>query len=230
MSRAGYRINSKVSIVVDPDLSIMGYATKDGNLQKIVVAGWSLDSPMLGGLVLHELSHVYHAERGRSSHKHGLVEAVLSSIAKSDGLSMRERRYLVECSNHLQNIIVGDLVFRVLSDKELEMARRFFPEWVTERATGDPVLDAAILCRNAFAVASLTRRNLYDRNGDMDKRNREFISALGKNAEDGFRDLESILRNAKGNLSASEFRRLVASYVGRVLSLMRDKEGLEDLR
>ena len=61
MKSAGYHISAKVSILVDPNLSIMGYARKDGRTHYVVVAGWALDSQMLGGLVLHELSHVYHA-------------------------------------------------------------------------------------------------------------------------------------------------------------------------
>ncbi len=230
MRSAGYGIDAKVSLVVDPDLSIMGYARKDGATHFVVVAGWALDSQMLGGLVLHELSHVYHTEKGTPSHRHEIIEKVLAKISERDGLNEREREYLLDCFNHLQNIIVDDIVFQAMSQKELAMTQRFFAGWVSERPTGDPILDAALLCRNAFAVASLKRRKLYELNGDMDTRNSEFISTLGEKSEKTYKELETLLLNAKSGLSETQFRRLLSSYLEKVLSLMREWKGFEDLR
>ena len=230
MKSAGYGIDARVSLVVDPNLSIMGYARRDGSAHCIVVAGWALDSQMLGGLVLHELSHVYHTEKGTASHKHEIIERVLVNISERDGLNEREREYLLDCFNHLQNIIVDDIVFEAMSQKELAMTQQFFAGWVTERPTGDSMLDAALLCRNAFAVASLKRRKLYERNGEMDKRNSRFVSALGKKSEKTFEELETLLENAKPGLSQTQFRRLLSTYLEKVLGLMRERKGFEDLR
>ncbi len=230
MKGAGYPVRSKVSLVVDPHLSIMGYAKKDGNVHCVVVAGWALDSEMLGGLVLHELAHVYHTERGTPSHSHDAIEQVLTAMAERDGLNGREREYLLESFNHLQNVMVDDIVFEAMSQKELAMTQEFFAGWVSERPTGNPVLDAALLCRNAFAVASLKRRNLYESKSDMDEKSRRFVSALGERFEKAFVELETILEKTKPDLSESQFRRTLASYLETVLSLMRERGELEDLR
>ena len=126
--------------------------------------------------------------------------------------------------------MVDDIVFAAMSGKELAMTQRFFAGWVSQHATGDPILDAALLCRNAFAIASLKRRGLYERNGEMDSMNRDFISALGKRSEKAFMDMEALLQNAKPDLSAAEFRLLLSTYLDMVLSLMRERTGFEDLR
>ena len=53
MGSAGFSLASPVSLAVDPKLNIMGYARERGGTQQIVIAGWALDSEMLGGLLLH---------------------------------------------------------------------------------------------------------------------------------------------------------------------------------
>ena len=59
-------------------------------------------------------------------------------------------------------MLVDDIVFEVMDEKEHGMVKHFFAEWISDRPSGDPVTDATLLCRNAFAVASLRRRKLAD--------------------------------------------------------------------
>jgi len=230
MKGKGYIVRSPVSLTVDSKLAIMGYAKKEGQSHRIVISEWALDSEMLGGLVLHELAHIYFTERGACSHDGQILDSVLDSMKEKEGLRARETEYLIDAFNHLQNILVDDIVFAVMEEKEIDMAKRFFSEWVSERPTGDPVLDAAMLSRNAFAVASLKRRKLFEAGGDMFFKNRGFVTALGQRSELEFEWIEGFLEGSRAEWDNTEFRSSIEEYFDRILSLMRSSSRLEDLR
>ncbi len=230
MRQKGYVVRSKVTLNVEPDLAIMGYARKDGNTHKIMISEWALDSEMLGGLVLHELSHIYFTENGACSHDSTVLEEVLEGLKERDGLRAKETEYLIDAFNHLQNVLVDDVVFAVMAEKERDMARRFFAEWVTDRPSGDPVTDAGLLSRNAFAVASLRRRNLFEDGGEMYYRNQALLSALGPRSEQEFEWIEEFLEKAQADLEAPRFKEALEAYFDRMLSLMRSSAKLDDLR
>ncbi len=230
MRDRGFVVKSVVSLTVDKELSIMGYAKQEGDAHKIVISEWALDSEMLGGLVLHELAHIYFTEKGAHSHDGRILEDVLREMRERDGLRIKETEYLIDAFNHLQNILVDDVVFAVMDEKELDMARRFFSEWISEKPSGDPVMDAALLSRNAFAVASLKRRKLFDPQADMSYRNKAFLSSLGPQAEAEFEWLEGFLELCDPQWGRQEFRAAIESYFDRMVALMRMSSKLDDLR
>jgi hypothetical protein len=230
MKHKGYEVRSKVSLNVEPSLAIMGYARKEGDVHKIMISEWALDSEMLGGLVLHELSHVYFAERDASSHDSEALEEVLERLKERDGLRTKETELLIDAFNHLQNVLVDDIVFAVMGEKEREMTKKFFSEWVTDRPSGDPVADAALLSRNAFAVASLRRRNLFEKDSEMYFRNQALLSALGPVSEEEFEWMEGFLEGASADWGREKFREELENFFDRIISLMRASSKLNDLR
>ena len=237
MKQKGYGVKSKVTLSVEPNLAIMGYARKEGEVHRILISEWALDSDMLGGLVLHELSHVYFSERGASSHDSALLESVLEDLKQREGLRATEMECLIDSFNHLQNILVDDIVFAVMGEKERGMTRRFFGEWISDRPTGDPVADAGLVCRNAFAVASLKKRGLIDWAGPADRegsemyfRNKSLLDSLDHHVGPEFDWLESFLESSKPDLEGGAFRASLEEYFDRILSLMRSSSRLDDLR
>ena len=136
LEKSGYHVRSKVRLLVDPKLDIMGYANEVDGVQHIVVAEWALQSEMLGGLLFHELAHIYHTERHSPSHKFKVTNAIITEFSQREGLNERETGYLVEGFNHLQNIMVDDIVFAVMEESERRQAQRFFSGWLTEAAIG----------------------------------------------------------------------------------------------
>jgi hypothetical protein len=215
---------------VDPDLKIMGYAKNDGNVHSIVIAEWALDSEMLGGLILHELAHIYHTEQGSPSHVSTVVDDVLRELVEKDGLNERESAALVEVFSHLQNIIVDDIVFASMSGRELKQAQRFFADWVSERPSGDSIVDAVSLVRNAFAVASLRRRGLTEGMEEMQAKNTKYLSFYGEQGKEQFSEIESFLETARADWNVVEFRRALVTYFDMVLGLLKERRGLQDLR
>ncbi|MDG7008710.1 MAG: hypothetical protein JRN06_10815 [Nitrososphaerota archaeon] len=230
MKQKGYAVKSRVTLNVEPNLAIMGYARKDGDMHKIMISEWALDSEMLGGLVLHELSHVYFTEKGASSHDSDILEEVITELRERDGVRAKETEYLIDAFNHLQNVLVDDIVFAVIGDKEREMTKKFFAEWVSDRPTGDPVADAGLLCRNAFAVASLKRRGLLEKGSEMYYRNESFVTALGAKSGEDFEWMEGFLERADPEWGRDKFREALESYFDKLLSLMRSSAKLDDLR
>jgi len=230
MRQKGYEVKSKVTLNVEPGLAIMGYARREDDVHRIMISEWALDSEMLGGLVLHELSHVYFTERGAFSHDSTTLERVLEELREREGLREKETRFLIDAFNHLQNVLVDDIVFAVMEGKEREQTKKFFAEWVSERPSGDPVTDAALLSRNAFAVASLKRRDLFEKNSEMYYRNQALLSALGPVSEEEFAWMEGFLESAKADWDKERFRGELENYFDRILSLMRASAKLNDLR
>ncbi len=230
MRERGFAIRSKVALTVDSKLSIMGYAKREGDAHRIVISEWALDSEMLGGLILHELAHIYFTEMNAHSHDAELLDRVLDSFKEKEGLRAKETELLIDSYNHLQNILVDDAVFAVMDERELEMAKRFFGEWVSEKPSGDPIVDAALMTRNAFAVASLRRRNLYERSGEIHSRNGEFLSAMGEQSREEFEWLEGFLENSRQDWDRERLRSELEGYFERVLGVMRSSSRLVDLR
>jgi hypothetical protein len=230
MGKAGYPITSKVAIKVDPDLKIMGYAKSDGGEHTIVIAEWALDSEMLGGLILHELAHIYHTEHGSPSHVSNVLDEVLREATVGDGLNERESAALVDVFSHLQNIIVDDIVFASMSGRELKQVQRFFADWVSERPSGDAVVDAVLLVRNAFAVASLRRRGITGGMEEMQDKNAKYLSFYGEQGQVQFNEVESFLEKASADWDEVEFRRALITYFDMILSFMKERRGLQDLR
>lgn len=230
MKKKGYVVRSKVTLDVEPHLAIMGYARKEGQVHKIMISEWALDSEMLGGLVLHELSHVYFAEREACSHDSAVLEEVLEELKEREGLRAKETEVLVDAFNHLQNVLVDDIVFAVMEEKELETAKSFFSEWVSDRPSGDPVTDASLLSRNAFAIASLKRRNLFEKDSEMYYKNQSLLSGLGPVSDTEFLWMETFLEGAKADWDRPRFREALESYFDRIISLTRLSSRLDDLR
>jgi len=233
MGGAGYKICNRVSLQVDPSLRFMGYAKQDGKHHIIVMAEWALDSEMVEGFLLHELSHIYHTEKGTASHRSDVVHKVLDEIVMREGLTKKETQFLFDTFNHFQNIIVDDIVFEILDDeRNIKQIQKFFAGWISDKPSGDCVLDTALLARNAFAVASLKRRNLY--NGIEDElasKNKQFLSILGGRAEEDFNKVLYCLEHARCQDNSKEFCKFLSEYLEQIVSMMRRRqESWEDLK
>jgi len=234
LAKAGYPVRSKVRLLVDPNLDIMGYASEEEGIQHIVIAEWALQSEMLGGLLFHELAHIYHTEKRSPSHKFKVTNAIITEFSQREGLNEREIGYLVEGFNHLQNVIVDDIVFASMEESERRQAQRFFSGWLTEAPSGYALVDASALARNAFAVASLRRHGLLDEDDpnakEMTVRGRPLVKQLGKSAQEKYDAIEDFLVKADPNWDEETFHNKLVYYLDLLVALLREKDQMEDLR
>jgi hypothetical protein len=234
LAKAGYPVRSKVRLLVDPKLDIMGYASEEEGIQHIVIAEWALQSEMLGGLLFHELAHIYHTERRSPSHKFKVTNAIITEFSQREGLNERETGYLVEGFNHLQNVIVDDTVFAAMEESERRQAQRFFSGWLTESPSGYALVDASALARNAFAVASLKRQNLFNEDEpqakEMAARGRTLVKRMGKSAQERYDAIEEFLVKADPSWDEETFHNKLVYYLDLLVALLREKDQMEDLR
>ncbi len=172
LQRRGHRIRSEISFGIDPKLKFMGYTTKIGREQKIIVSGWSLSTPMIKGLLIHELSHVILTDENHPSHQFDLLSAIVKNYSSLNNLDDRTANALSESLNHVQDIYADDIGFTIFKDElSLDMLIDFFANWVSEDIPDlygrDRSGVLSTLASNAFGLASLKRRNLLNQNTEV---------------------------------------------------------------
>ncbi|MCH2396588.1 MAG: DUF5781 family protein [Nitrososphaerales archaeon] len=235
MRNAGYELQNIVSIEIDPELQFMGYAKIDSNKSSIVVADWALDSDMLNGLILHELAHIYFTEINSPSHQSEIINEVMSHVVEQEGLNKLEAKSLNEGFNHLQNIIVDDIVFQLMdNERERKLIQNFFVTWMSDEPTGNNLIDASLLARNAFALASLKRRNFLDESSQLSQlmisKNRQFLSFYKYANKEKYELFESFLIRFELN-NEGDFASVLIEYFELLMNLLRpDNKSLETLR
>lgn len=233
LAKAGYPIRSEVRLLVDPNLDIMGYASEEGTAQHIVIAEWALQSDMLGGLLFHELAHIYHTERRSPSHNFKATNAIITEFSRREGLNERETGYLVEGFSHLQNVIVDDIVFEAMDEGEKRQAQSFFAGWLTDSPSGYSLADASALARNAFAIASLKRHGLLGDaplGDEIVSRAMSLARQLGRGDEEKYRAVEDSLVNVHSDWDEETFHNRLAEFLDLLLALLREGGQMEDMR
>jgi Zn-dependent protease with chaperone function len=97
MEQAGFRIDQKVRVIVDKNLPFMGYTSTQWQSHVIVVSGFAVESPMLEGLLTHELSHAYRNITHHPSHSDPLIEvSCVSSSMVTSLTGITSRKYYIK--------------------------------------------------------------------------------------------------------------------------------------
>ena len=160
LASKGYKIRSNLSFGIDPNLKIMGYTTQSEKGQRIVVSAWSLSTPMLKGLLIHELSHVIRAEEKHPSHDYSIQDQIVSNYVSENNLDDKTARLLMEALQQVQDIYADDIGFLVFKDTmDKKVIIDFFENWASSSTDSKaPNQIIGVLIGNAFSIASLKRR------------------------------------------------------------------------
>ena len=125
MKDAGFEISDSIQVVVDPKLPFMGYSTKRGGSDVIVISGRALASNMVEGLLVHEMSHIYRISTKHPSHNHELLNMVEKSVLEKAHLTKDYQIEIVsQAINHVQDLYADDVAFR------------FQPKWIISTGPG----------------------------------------------------------------------------------------------
>lgn len=225
LENKGYKIQSKVTFGIDPNLEIMGYTTETESGQRIVISSWALSSPMLKGLLIHELTHIVRTEEGHPSHNFQLLSNIVNRYSRRGDLDNDTTMMLRESLQHVQDIYADDIGFLVLRDSmDQKIIEEFFSNWVKDdydaRRFGDRANNiTSTFASNAFALASL-RRHGYDSNAEtrIKKANSLFLKKAFQNAS--FERMIAIYSNVvdllsslpKSNMGEEQFSDLMQRY------------------
>jgi hypothetical protein len=231
MEQAGFGIDQDVKVIVDRDLPFMGYTSRRRQSHVIVVSGFALDSPMLEGLLAHELSHVYRYTTHHPSHSDPLIADLMRLFIASHSLDRHyEQEILHQAINHVQDLYADDIAIRVLA-RYIEMPRLqqlgdFFLGWIKEEpATNgarrrDQWVNASILLNNSFAISNMERHKIAETQIEEARlSNARFLNRIGSSAATRFDYFNRFMVGLQEDVSETRLREQLKDYLGNLINL-----------
>ena len=228
MQKAGFDIGTKVRVVVDPNLPFMGYTMPQGGNFTIVVSGGAVGSGLLEGLLVHEMSHVYRIQTDHPSHDAEILEEAIDNLGKKTVLRDYQQKIVHDLLNDIQDLYADDISFQVLRDSPImksDQMTRFLQDWVKDEPakSRDPVMDswtnASTMTHNARAIAQMARHRVKDIDGLAEKANKRFLSQVSPRLSGRFEYFRNLLENLREDMTAEEYRKLLAEYLGQFLDV-----------
>ena len=222
LRKAGFPIDVDIEFKVDNALPYMGHTMRKGSGHAVVVSGNALKSPMLYGLLLHELSHVRRNIEKHPSHDNALLDSLFAHIllARSENTGIVQA--LHTAVNHIQDLYADDIVFRVIRRNPiitLGVLESFFTEWAIDapsesRGRKKARENGAMLLRNSFTVSNMERHGL-NASEALVKAGR-FLQRSGL-SDDDFAYFRRYMTNMAENPTAKRFEKDMIAYLERFL-------------
>jgi hypothetical protein len=231
MKDAGFEIAHDVRVSVDPDLPFMGYSTKMGGKDLIVVAGKALESGMVEGLLIHEMCHIYRTDTHHPSHNHRLLDRVGFSIVHEGFLTEGYQiKVLREAINHVQDLYADDISFQVFSRSgvfTLEQASDFFLSWIEEEpATPKDAetvwMNVSTMLNNCFVLSNMERHHLLNARGLAHEKGQRFLSQADKRMSEVFLHLQEFMVSLRENPTEKEFEEDLTNYLRTVMGIANE--------
>jgi hypothetical protein len=232
MEQAGFRIDQEVSVIVDKNLPFMGYTSRQWQSHVIVVSGFALESPMLEGLLTHELSHIYRSITRHPSHSERLIAGLMHAFVDSHRLERDyEQEILHQAINHIQDLYADDIAFRVLASRDgttrFHQLGNFFLDWIKEEpATSgvrrrDQWVNASTLLNNSFAISNMERHKITE--GQIEKAklsNDRFLNRIKSSAAMRFSYFNRFMVGLEEDVSEAELREQMKDYLRNFLNVV----------
>ena len=228
MKKAGFDIGTKVKVVVDPKLPFMGYTMPQGENFTIVVSGGAVGSGLLEGLLVHEMSHVYRIQTNHPSHNAEILEEAIDNLEKKTVLRDYQQKIVHDLLNDIQDLYADDISFKVLLNTPImksDQMTRFLQDWVKDEPakSRDPIMDswinASTLTHNARAIAQMARHRVEDIDSLAEQANKRFLSQISPRVSGRFEYFRNLLENLREDMTAEEYRKLLADYLGQFLEI-----------
>lgn len=228
MKDAGFGLNVRVEVVVDPQLSFMGYTVPQGKSFRIVVSGGSVESGLLEGLLVHEMSHIYRMQTNHPSHNAEIIEEAVNSVGRRTSLQDYQQKIIHDLLNDIQDLYADDIAFKVLRKTPVFSSAQmssFLQDWVKNEPikSGDVRRDrwvnASIMAHNARAVAQMTRHRVEDIGGKATGANERFLAGIDPSVARQFEYFRNVLASLKEDMTIEDYRRLLATYLDKFLEI-----------
>lgn len=230
MDQAGFAITVDVDIVVDPDLTFMGYTTTAETGQPVVVvAEFALKSGMAINLVIHELSHVYRTQTGHPSHNYELLGSIGGWVMQGNVHYEYQQRIIQNIINHIQDVYADDISFTIfaknMSHKHLN---EFFLTWIHEPSEAkDPVQraweNADNLLSAAFAESNLIRHKVKDEEGTVKKAIKAYLDKMEPHMKERYPFFKEYMVRMPEDVTDKEFESHLIKYLSEFLKLTKNQ-------
>lgn len=228
MASNGFEVKQPVEVSVDENLPFMGYTSRQWQKHIIVVSGFATKSPMLEGLLTHELSHVYRNVSNHPSHNDAVLQSLTSSFAQQHRLTQDyEHQTLHQVINHIQDLYADDVAIKVLIANQnraltLNTLGEFFLGWIKEEpvksnsSSRDRWVNAGILLNNCFAVSNIQRRKVENYIQKVETLNGRFLTKIPPKARAAFPYFNQFMVNLQEEITEEAFRSQMEGYLDRV--------------
>jgi len=230
MKDAGFPIPDKLKVEIDPKLSFMGYSTKRDGTDIIVVAGKALESGMIEGLLIHEMSHIYRINTNHPSHNSKLLNRVGRFIIDRSHLTRDYQiKIIQQAVNHIQDAYADDVAFQVFSQSgafPLDQAFSFFLDWINDKPLDSKSsravwLNIGIMLDNCFAISNMHRHNVPDINNEAENKIQKFLSQADARMQKGFIYFKDFMTDLEENVTEKEFEKNLTDYLSRITELAK---------
>jgi hypothetical protein len=228
MKESGFGLKSDVKVAIDPQLPFMGYSMPQGRGYRIVVSGGSVDSGMLDGLIVHEMSHIYRMENNHVSHDAEIIEEAIERTDKGNLSHDYQQKIVHDLLNDIQDLYADDISMKVLKKNQIlesDQISSFLQDWVKDEPikSGDPKRDrwvnASIMVHNARAIGQMTRHGIADTGGKAVDSNKKFLSRMPQTVASQFPYFQNLMINLKENMTRDQYRKLLTDYLNRFLEV-----------
>ncbi len=228
MKDAGYGIGDNVRVVVDPNLGFMGYTFPRAGKFTIVVSGAAVESGMLEGLLVHEMSHIYRMQSKHPSHDERIINEVMGSFLGRGLNRDYQQKILHDLVNHLEDLYADDVAFKVFGKNNIfpvEDGSRFFLSWLSPEPVvsgedrRDRWINMSLMLRNSFAMSNMARHGIPDLGNNAKRLNERFLSGLPANASRWFEYFYAVMTSLREDVTEEQFGRLLRDYLERFVEL-----------
>ena len=219
MRDAGYNIGKDVDVVVDPKLPFMGYTVPQSGRFKIVVSGGAVESGLLEGLLVHEMSHVYRIRTRHPSHNGTILQEAVEKLGKMEPY---QEKILFDLLNDIQDLYADDISFQIIRKNRImdeSQTIDFLQSWVkdepakTRDAKKDNWMNASIMEHNARALAQMQRHGVKDIDNRAKLANQKFLASIPSKMAQNYPYFENLLKNLRQDLTEDNYRVLLADLL-----------------
>lgn len=232
MRKAGFDPGESIKVSVDPRLPFMGYSRPDGDGYSVVVSGGAVESELLEGLLMHELSHIYRMRTGHPSHDAQVVGEAVGGLQGFDLRPDYKQKVIYDLTNNIQDLYADDIAIRVMRKEGLarpEQLSRFFQDWVKEEvvagrdATKARWLNGWTMANNARALAQMARHGVQDLDGRASDANRRFLGKVDPSIAGRFGYFLDLMTNLREDITGDGYRRLLTEYLGTFVEMVEGR-------
>ncbi len=222
MKNAGYAISDSMQVVVDPKLPIMGYTMPINGSYRTVVAGGALETGMLDGLLLHEMSHIYRMQNHHPSHNPKVIDAVIKSLPEAAQSKDYQRKTVGNIVNNIEDLYADDISTRVMRESKLykpEIMSNFLQENIEDKpvkmrdARRERWANTAIMVDNARALGQMRRHRFEDTGGKGEGANKRFLEQVSPKIAAKYPYFLNLIVNLREDLTEEGYRMLLTEYL-----------------
>lgn len=223
MQKAGYPLQSHITVELNPDLPFMGYTTEKDGKPLIVVAGFALKDNQALNLLIHEMSHVYRTTTGHPSHDQGLLTAITAWVMHGKAVEPYQEKILHSILNNLQDLYADDISFKIF--EKHENLNEFFMGWIHEpvpaKTSENRWENAEKLLSAAFAQGNLERHGIKDTEDKVQKAIDTFLKKCDKNIAEKYVFFKEFMVRMPEDVTEKEFEKMLVMYLSEFLKLTR---------